>query len=94
MMNIYLITFFADGVERESQLVSHIKDYGIWARLTNTTWCIKVADTTTVAIRDNLNSKLPLQQNERLMVIQITDSSWASYNMPKSVVEWLKEDNK
>lgn len=90
-MNIYLIAFQMADNNRSLQMINNIKEYGLWARITSTTWCIKVADKTTAEIRDNLNSKSSLQSNERLMVVNITNSPWASYYLPKDVADWLKE---
>lgn len=90
-MNIYLIAFQMVSGERRNALVSHIKEYGIWARITESVWCIKVADKTTAEIRDFLNAKSAIQSDERLIVINITNSSWASYYIPKDVAGWLKE---
>ena len=91
-MNIFLITFQMADEDRSRSMVNYIKEYGVWARITNTTWCIKTTDKTTADIRDNLNSKYALQNNERLMVVNITNSPWASYYLPKDVAEWLKDD--
>ena len=90
-MNIYLITFQMADIERSGLMISSIKSYGVWARITETTWCIKAADKTTAEIRDNLNSKVSLRNSERLMVVNITNTSWASYYLPKEVADWLKE---
>lgn len=90
-MNLYLITFQMADDERSRAMRDCIKEYGIWARITDGTWCIKVANKTTADIRDNLNSKFALQNTERLMVVNITNSPWASYYLPKEVAEWLKD---
>ena len=91
MNNLYLITFKMVDDGRDQSMVSFIKEYGKWARITPYSWCIKVENLNTAEIRDNLNSKLPLQDGERLVVFNITNSPWASYNLPKPVTDWLKE---
>ena len=90
-MSVYLVTFQMTDRDRSQSMVQFIKEYGIWARITDTTWCIKATDKTTADIRDNLNAKFVLQSNERLMVVDITNSHWASYYLPKEVTDWLKE---
>ena len=91
-MNIYLITFgFLKNEERAKSIVDIIKEYGQWARITPYSWCIKAEDLKTAEIRDSIISKFTLQDGERLMVLNITDSPWASYNLPKPVADWLKE---
>lgn len=91
-MNIYLITFQMADTGRSEAMVNCIKEYGLWARITLNTWCIKASNMTTAEIRSNLNSKLPLQSNERLMVVNMTNAPWASYYLPKEVAEWLKDE--
>lgn len=55
-------------------------------------WCVRGEDNTTTAeIRDNLNARFPINEVERLMVINISKSAWASYNLPREVADWLKE---
>lgn len=91
-MSLFLITFQIEDEERSHSMINNIKEYGLWARITKSTWCIKATDKTTADIRDNLNAKIGLQNTERLMVVNITKSPWASYYLPKEVAEWLKED--
>lgn len=94
-MNVYLITFQDTGDEaRGLRLVAAIKSYGSWARITPFTWCVKTMDDkTTAIIRDEINEKCRLQDGERLFVVNITNSPWASFYVPKEVADWLK-DNK
>jgi hypothetical protein len=91
-MNIFIIIFHLSGQDRELQIVSHIKENRPWARITDNVWCIKEEDNKKTAdIRDSLNAKLVIQPSERLMVLNITKSAWASYNLPNEVADWLKE---
>lgn len=91
-MKLYLITFELVGDDRQQRMVSAIKEYGIWARITNYTWCIKAENKTTAEIRSTLNEKCPLQSEDRLMVVNITNSAWASYYLPQEVADWLKKE--
>lgn len=76
---------------RRVHIVNHIKENRLWARITDNVWCVKEDELTKTAdIRDNLNSKLIIQPSEKLMVLNITKSAWASYNLPKDVADWLK----
>lgn len=90
-MSLYLITFQMDSAERSLAMVNCIKEYGLWARITGSTWYIKADNVTTAEIRDNLNAKCPLNNTERLMVVNVSSSPWASYYLPKEVAEWIKE---
>lgn len=90
-MRTFLITFQIEDSERVTSLITHIKKMGTWARITKTTWCVKVEHKITSEIRDALTSRIGLQNEDRLMIVNITDSAWASYNLPKEVAGWLKE---
>lgn len=77
---------------RHLQMVNNIKENRQWARISNNAWCVRGEDNATTAeLRDNLNARLPINEAERLMVINITQSAWASYNLPREVADWLKE---
>lgn len=89
-MKIFLIIFQSDDKAVCNQLVERIKGFGSWARISNNAWCIKSDSKNTVDIRDSLKSLLT-ENKERLMVLNISDSAWASYYIPKEVTAWLKE---
>lgn len=91
-MNTFLIICQMSDESRRLQMVSIIKEYRLWARIWDNAWCIRVDDNiTTAEIRDNLNGRFSLNGDERLIVINITKSAWASYNLPREVADWLKE---
>lgn len=78
--------------DRLSTMVHYIKENRPWARVSDNVWCVHGEDNTTTAeIRDNLNARFPINEVERLMVINISKSAWASYNLPRVVADWLKE---
>ena len=72
-------------------MITIIKENGNWARITDYTWCVKSNVDTTAELRDDLARRISIQSEERIMVINMTKSAWASYNLPKNVAEWLKE---
>jgi hypothetical protein len=69
-----------------TKLHEAIKAYGIWAKITESTWGI-VTDSTATEIRDNLSSYM--DSNDRLFVIKSGhNSAW------KNVIasnEWFKK---
>jgi len=91
-MNIYMIIFQMEGAARNSEMIDIVKKYSVWARITNSSYCIKVSDKLTGEIRDEIISKIVLGNTERLMVVDITKSAWASYYLPKEVADWLKRE--
>ena len=91
-MKIFLIIFQSDEEDVRNQLIGRIKGFGSWARRSNTAWCIKSDCKNTVDIRDSLKGLLT-NNSERLLVLNISDSAWASCYIPKEVTSWLKETN-
>lgn len=89
-MNIFLIIFQSDEEDVRNRLIERIKGLGSWARISYSAWCIKSDRKNTVDIRDSLKGLL-INNNGRLMVLNISDSAWASYSVPKEVTSWLKE---
>ena len=89
-MNIFLIIFQSDEEDVRNRLIERIKGLGSWARISCSAWCIKSDYKNTVDIRDSLKGLL-INNNGRLMVLNISDSAWASYSVPKEVTSWLKE---
>lgn len=88
-MSRFLVTFEIEDELRPS-LIEQLKRLGSWARITTNTWCVKSDDKNTVIIRDAL--KEAVGDNGRLFVVNITDSAWASYCIPKEVTDWLKDN--
>lgn len=88
-MNKFLIIFETSD-DNCSSVVERIKTLGAWARLNDNSWIIKSDDKNTVVIRDSL--KEVIADEDRVFVINITESAWASYRIPKEVTTWLKDD--
>lgn len=88
-MSRFLVTFEIEDELRPS-LIEQLKRLGSWARITTNTWCVMSDDKNTVIIRDAL--KEAVGDNGRLFVVNITDSAWASYCIPKEVTDWLKDN--
>ena len=88
-MKISLILFsMNDG--RNQNMVSAIKSFEMWARVTENAWCVKSEIETTQKLKSAIKEKCQVQDNERLFVVNITDSPWASSNVPQDVADWLK----
>ena len=77
--------------ERRNTLITLIKEQGSWARITDNTWCIKSDETKSSEVRDKLAARVAVKNTERLLVVNMTYSAWASYYLPKEVTDWLKE---
>lgn len=69
-----------------SDLITAIKAYGKWAKISSSCWAIKTEDTA-VQIRDNLTQYI--DSGDVLFVCRFSD--WAAYNFSQKVVDWLKK---
>lgn len=92
-MKLYLINFqMADyNGKRYNAMVDVIKRFKYWGRLTDTAWCIGSEVNTTAEMRDLLLFACPITSNERVFVTNITDSPWASMNIPNEVADFMKK---
>lgn len=92
-MKLYLVVFkMADNDgERYNTMVDVIRRCKRWARITDTCWCIGSNIKTTAEMRDLLRFACPLASDERLFVTNITESPWASMNIPEDVADFLKQ---
>ncbi len=88
-MNLFLISFQVTDTLNQNNLINAIKKIGSWARITDTTYCIKVSNMTVIQIRDKLKSDL--DESSRIIVVDISNSSWGSFRLPTIVTNWLKE---
>lgn len=85
-MKKYLINYdLRTPGKNYDDLIDAIKAYGKWAKICSSCWAIKT-DAEDTQIRDNLNQYI--DTNDILFVC--TFDSWASYNLPEDVANWLK----
>lgn len=84
-MEAYLLVFKSDN---KDQIIKHIKSFNNWAKIKEDVWCIYTS-LNSKSIRDNFTSLLKEGQ-DLFFVINIDESGWASLNLPKDVVKWLK----
>lgn len=89
MKSLILISFIlAEDSTRYKDVVADIKKQGAWARITPNTWCVKNSNLSAGEIRDEISHSFGA--SDRLFVVDITNSEWASYYLPKEVAQWLK----
>lgn len=72
-----------------SKISSCIKKYPNWAKVFARTWLIKSKDKSSV-IRDDLSSAI--NGEGKILIIEITSASWATYSIDKTVTNWIKEN--
>ena len=92
-MNKFLITFQTKTPEESSSVVGGIKDSGKeWARINNWTYCIKSSLGKAADVRESILSciKFDTRKNLKLYVVDVTESSWATYGLPSEITTWIR----
>lgn len=89
-MNVKIISYDLGSPEKfedYEDLIRYIKSLGSWAKPLYSVWLVDT-DKTVSEIRDE--AKHLIDSNDKIFVAEWnTDSGWASYNLPKSVTDWL-----
>lgn len=75
--------------EDYSKISKFIKSYPTWAKIFARTWFIACNDNAS-DIRDGLSKAV--NGNGEIIVIKISNRSWASYKIDKKITNWLKEN--
>ena len=88
-MKNFVISYDLIGPNRDyDNLYNAIKDYGSYARVTESFWIVNT-NSTSSSIRDNLKSIL--DENDKLIVLEL-QGNWATSNISKEVNDWLKSN--
>jgi hypothetical protein len=72
--------------EDYKKLIACIKSLGGWAKPLYSVWFIK-SDKTTLQIRDQIIKET--DANDKLLVIEVTNSDWATSGLSKDVTNWM-----
>lgn len=70
-----------------TSLIKEIKALGSCSCPLESTWVVKTPKTVS-QVRDLLSGYV--DRNDELLVMDVTDTSWASYNLDQDVAAWLK----
>lgn len=93
-MRTYLISYDLGLPENHSsyiELASRIKSFHPnWARPVKSVWIVK-SDKNARQIRDQI--KQGLDQNDKVIIVELKGSSWGTYNISKEVTDWLRKYN-
>lgn len=73
-------------VQNYAELIEKIKTYGLWWHCLDSTWLIKTT-LTAAQVRDELMRLI--DQNDELLVIDVTGRMWAAYGFDKQCGDWL-----
>ena len=87
-MNSYCISYDLCSPHRDySSLYDAIRDYGTYAKITESFWIVRSSGTSTT-IRDNLSTHI--DSNDKLFIAKLSgESAWSNLN--EGTTKWLKK---
>lgn len=89
-MNTFLVTYtLDDSSESYTKISTRLKRFPNWAKLFARVWIIKTARSSK-RVRDELVDVI--EGKGKIVVINITDSAWATYSIDENILEWMKEN--
>lgn len=89
-MDTFLVTYTLDDpIEFYDVISSELKNYPRWAKLFSNVWIIR-ASSSSKKIRDELSDVI--EGKGKVIIINVTDSPWATYKIPNNVLDWMKEN--
>lgn len=89
-MNTFLVTYtLDDSTESYDSISSRLKRYPNWAKLFARVWIIRTSHASK-RVRDELSDAI--EGKGKIVVINITDSAWATYRIPDNMLDWMKEN--
>lgn len=83
-----LIAFEIENELQRKKFVRKIKRLAACNRILSNVYIVRSSNKTAITIRDNL--RVNIKDSDRLFVVDIEDSDWASKNLPIEVNKWLK----
>lgn len=93
MGDTFLISYdlgVPETAEDYKKIINYIKSFGNWAKPLQSVWLVKSSTKGCADIRDDI--KKLIDSNDKVLVIKITGDNWASYNLSKEVVDWMKNN--
>jgi len=89
-MNTFLVTYTLDNSsESYDNISSRLKHYPNWAKLFARVWIIRTSHSSK-RVRDELSDAI--YGKGQIVVINITDSAWATYRIKEDMLDWMKEN--
>lgn len=89
-MNTFLVTYTLDNSsESYDDISARLKRYPNWAKLFARVWIIRTSRSSK-RVRDELIEAI--DGKGLIVVINITDSAWATYRIDEDMLDWMKEN--
>lgn len=70
-------------------LINYFKTASYWAKPLPNVWFIKT-NRMSSELRDGIMSRIT--NTDKVLVIAVNNSDWASYNLDKVITDWMKSD--
>lgn len=90
-MNTFLISYDLGVPETISDyriLTEYIRSHESWARPLQSVWFIKTTKSV-IRVRDEI--KLRIDNNDGVLVIDVTHKPWAVYGISQKVIDWMQD---
>ncbi len=91
-MNILMISYdlgIPETSEDYKTVIDYIKSHDSWAKPLKSQWLIKTSKSVS-AVRDELQSMT--DQNDRILVMNVTGDNWATSRIPSDITKWMKDN--
>lgn len=91
-MNTFLISYDLGLPETYDDyiiLIQYIKSHYAWAKPLQSVWLIKTNKTASQII-DEIKDRI--DANDKVLVIDVTRASWATFNVSKEVTDWMRDN--
>jgi len=91
-MNTLIISYdlgLPETYEDYKFLIKYIKSYPNWAKPLQSVWLIRTTKTSG-QVRDEIKAKI--DSNDKVLVMDVTKTGWATFNVSKEVTDWMKKN--
>ncbi len=89
-MNTFFITYSLDNSsESYEKISSRLKRFPNWAKLFGRAWIIKTSHSSR-RVRNELVEAI--ENKGKVVVVNITDSAWATYGIDEDLLKWMKDN--
>lgn len=78
-----------ENPEDYKKVIEYIKSFETWAKPLKSQWLV-VTDKTVSGVRDDIGHLTDM--NDKILVIDVTDDSWATKGVSKGVTDWMYEN--
>lgn len=72
-----------------TKLIEYLKSHQGWAKPLKSSFFVKTA-LTAAQLRDGV--KTHIDANDSVLVVTVTEQSWASFGISKDVTDWMKKN--